>query len=265
MSRIGFPVNKTTEWAIKKFIAKITATKDLTLNTALNYIESKVKDSDHYTNFNYKGKRIFFDIDEDYRAIQKIITNILVPRKKERKNLNLKIWNIGCDEGIESYSIAFLAKNYIDNYFSWDKIEIINSGQDYNRLKIAMDGIYPKSDFRKFFVKNFEEFLSTEEDKEIKELDELGEEISINNEVKNMVKIDMRDILSTAPKKCDMIVARNYITDFDDANVIKLIKLFHESLEDNGVLFLSEVESVEPYTKDFLLKEINNRPYFVKV
>ncbi len=265
MNRIGFPVNKTTEWSIKKFIAKITATKDLTLNTALNYIERKANDSDYYTNFNYKGKKIFFDVDEDYRAIQKIITNIIVPRKKENKNLNIRIWNIGCEDGIEAYSIAFLIKNYIDNYFSWNKIEIINSGFDYNKLKISKKAIYNKSDFVKFYVKNIEEFLETPEEKEIKELEELGDDIKINEEIRNMVSVDIRDVMNTPKIECDMVVARNFLTNQSEADVSKLVNIYSDSLSKNGILFLSEVESIEAYTNDFVLKEINNRPYFVKV
>ncbi len=161
MNKIGVPVNDTTEWAIKKSIAKIVTTKNLPLSTTLNYIESLVKESPHYTNFNYKGEKIFFDLDDDYNAIRKLITNVIVPKKIDKKEQNINIWNIGCDSGVEAYSTAFLIKNYINDYFNWN-INITVSGEDYDLLEKASKGIYPKSHFRRFYVRNFEEFLQSD-------------------------------------------------------------------------------------------------------
>lgn len=264
MNKIGLPVNNTTEWSIRRAIAKIVTTKNLPLSTTLNYIESLVKESPHYTNFNKNGDKIFFDLDDDYRAIQKLITNVLVPKKENLKKQVIRLWNIGCDNGTEAYSIAFLIKNYINNYFNWD-INILSSGEDYDLLTKASKGVYPKSYFRRFYVRNFEEFLESDEEKEMKKLEEFGEDITIIDEIRQMIDFDMRNIITSKPISCDFIIARNYLTNLTEEEVEKVVKIFSDSLEKGGILMLSEVEGIEKYTRDFVQKEINNRSYYVKI
>ncbi len=266
MQKINFPINQTTEIGIKRLIAKISALREFNLANALNYIETRMKDP-YYNNFNYKGNKIFFDIDSDYLAIQKIITNIIVPKKLEEKDTSIRIWNIGCDSGAEAYSVAFLIKNYVEDYFKW-KVEITCSGKDYNLLNRAKNGIFSKDYFSRFYVRNFEEFLVIDEEKEVKDLDSLGNEIKIIQEIKDMIIFDMRDVLSSLSppiKGCDMIIARNFLTDLSLEDTQKVLEIFSASLKSGGLLFLSEVESIESYSKDFVLSEIINRPYFVRV
>jgi chemotaxis methyl-accepting protein methylase len=164
-------------------------------------------------------------------------------------------------------AFAFLIKNYVEDYFKW-KVEITCSGKDYNLLNRAKNGIFSKDYFSRFYVRNFEEFLVIDEEKEVKDLDSLGNEIKIIQEIKDMIIFDMRDVLSSLSppiKGCDMIIARNFLTDLSLEDTQKVLEIFSASLKSGGLLFLSEVESIESYSKDFVLSEIINRPYFVRV
>jgi chemotaxis methyl-accepting protein methylase len=97
-------------------------------------------------------------------------------------------------------------------------------------------------------------------------IDSLGNEIKIIQEIKDMIIFDMRDVLSSLSppiKGCDMIIARNFLTDLSLEDTQKVLEIFSASLKSGGLLFLSEVESIESYSKDFVLSEIINRPYLL--
>lgn len=265
LQKVKFPVKRLNELQIRRFIAKIIANKDLNLESAIKYIISKVKDYEYFNNFNYRAERIFFDLDVDYTALQKLLCNVIIPRKRKNKDKKLRIWNIGCSSGVEAYSIAFIIKNYIEDFFNWD-IEIICSGTDYDKLISGEKGIYKKSYFDKFYVKNFEEFLKIEDEEEVKSLKDMPDEIEIIDEIKKMVIFDMRDINDSPPIKSDIIFARHILTDIDSENKIrKVIDIYSKSLKENDILMLSELEGIESYTKDFKRKEIINRPYYIKL
>ncbi len=107
--------------------------------------------------------------------------------------------------------------------------------------------------------------MQSDEEKEIKSLDEFGDEIFIIDEIKQMISFDIRKILSSKPIECDIIIARNYLTDLSEEDTKKIVELFSASLPNGGILLQSEIESIEKYTRDFVQKEIINRPYYVKV
>jgi chemotaxis methyl-accepting protein methylase len=80
-----------------------------------------------------------------------------------------------------------------------------------------------------------------------------------------MISFDIRKILSSKPIKCDIIIARNYLTDLSEEDTKKIVELFSSSLPTGGLLILSEIENIDKYTRDFVQKEIINRSYYVKI
>ncbi len=166
----------------------------------------------------------------------------------------LRIWSAGCSRGEEPYSIAMIAKDYKEKH---PKARFTINAGDINKssLQIAKKGIYDSKSLREK-IDYFEEKLGFP----IGKYDEKGNCI-ISDDIKEMVDFHWLNLKDTSSLKIlqgsDIIFCRNVLIYFDEKLRNKLIKIFFDCLNPNGLLFIGESECFSFPENTFTL--LNNK------
>lgn len=157
-----------------------------------------------------------------------ILEKEIIPNLILSKN-SLKVWSSACASGEEPYSVALLLKK-----MNYNKAEIVATDIDEDALERAKKGIYneklisnvPEDLKRKFFIKRTEDY-------------------EISAEIKNMVKFMKLNLLTDPfPKGIHLILCRNVLIYFTEEAKEMIYKKFHESLADDGILFVGSTEQI---------------------
>jgi chemotaxis protein methyltransferase CheR len=162
----------------------------------------------------------------------------LINKRRGHKQC-LKIWSAGCASGEEPYSVAILLKRILPDIKNWD-ITILATDINPEFIKKAQKGVYTKWSFRgiseSFKTMNFEKL---ENDK-----------YRIKSSIKKMVDFSFVNLASDSypsttnnTNEIDIILCRNVLIYFSIKGIKSVTSKFYNSLNDNGVLLVSPVES----------------------
>jgi chemotaxis protein methyltransferase CheR len=162
----------------------------------------------------------------DERAYKELKTNILPDLIQSKR---LKIWSAGCSNGGEPYSIAMLLKE-LSNHCSPD---IIATDIDNISLARANKG----GPYNTESVKNIpREFIS-------KYFTFTDNNYWINEDVKKMVRFKQHNLLfDKFEEGFDLICCRNVTIYFTQEAKDRLNLQFHNSLDEEGILFIGATE-----------------------
>lgn len=173
----------------------------------------------------------FFRDSDVYQILQnQVIPDFLKPKKP---GSTIRIWSAGCASGEEAYSVAMLVLESLEKDRDKYNVSIFATDIDERSLKTAREGNYsrgklekmPQYLVRKYFV--------------------LAENYSVKQELKSHIKFKKLDLLSDKGIKfCDAIFCRNVLIYFNREDQEKIMQMFHESLQTNGLLVLGKVESL---------------------
>lgn len=254
LNKIQFPISKITAEAVRKYFYKLCLKRDLPPSQMLSFIQSTLQKSDSYNNFNPFGHKYFFDNDEDYNCLKNVLYDVILPTKREEKRLQLKVWNLGCPDGTEAYSMSMLLHSFLPEEEIWE-YEIIVSGNDYNVLSKGKEGTYEEIYLTRINVQDKEYFFDKAERGFMR----------IKEEFKKPVSFDLRTpSTEEGLENIDIIFARNYLIGLEGEALKHNLDLFYDCLNNNGILILSEVEEIDEIYLNFSTREINNRKYYVK-
>ncbi|MBR3834239.1 MAG: protein-glutamate O-methyltransferase CheR [Lachnospiraceae bacterium] len=157
--------------------------------------------------------------------------SIIIPYLKENYGENISIWSAACSTGDEPYTIAMI----MSKYFSLDKIKITATDIDDDVLAFADAGIYSA----KSLVDLPKEYL----DAHFKKVDDKN--YAISDKIKKCVTFKKHNLLEDKYfTNMSMIVCRNVVIYFTDEAKDKVYKNFHDSLRDNGILFIGSTEQI---------------------
>ena len=159
--------------------------------------------------------------------------------KKNNYEFPLRIWSAGCSHGEEPYSIAMIAKDFIQKN---PKAKfVINAGDiDKTCLSEAQKGIY-KSKAMHGKIEYFENKLGFH----IGKRDNNGNCL-ISQDIKDMVDFHWLNLKNISKIKImqgsDIIFCRNVLIYFDEVLRKKILETFYDYLNPNGLLFIGESE-----------------------
>ncbi len=157
--------------------------------------------------------------------------SIIIPYLKENYGENITIWSAACSTGDEPYTIAMI----MSKYFSLDKIKITATDIDDDVLAFAEAGIYSA----KSLVDLPKEYL----DAHFKKIDDKN--YAISDKIKKCVTFKKHNLLEDKYfSNMSMIVCRNVVIYFTDEAKDKVYMNFHNSLRDNGILFIGSTEQI---------------------
>lgn len=199
-----------------------------------------------------------------FSGIQKFIFPRLFEKNQHRKEIN--IWSAACSTGEEAYNLGMIAVEALQTYISkkegvatdqfinshgW-KINILATDLSKQVLRIAEAAVYNNSimgSLRNAYEEILPYFLINKT-----EIDLSGSLITsyeVKPSIKKMVHFKQFNLLSSMPpiRNVDLVVCRNVLIYFNDANKQKIQQLLDAALSVEGALVLGTVDNF--YLKDY--------------
>lgn len=253
LKSINFNINSITNIGIFNYFSKQKIINKTTMNVVVKQVKDSIENGS-LTLLNKEKNEYFFDHSEDYYAFFDLFDHVIVPRKLKENNKNIKILNIGCGKGYELYSILFLLKSFVPDFEKWN-VKLMGIDDNFNNLTFANEGLYPVKSLIKINKNDSQKYFVTEEGNyRIKK--DLKERVSFRFATpKNFESI----------RGVDLIFCRNVLSKMDDTSINRVISEISESLNQYGVLLLSEIEDLYNIEQNLLsAREINGHRYYVR-
>lgn len=155
--------------------------------------------------------------------------HFLIQAAAGRSRVN--IWDAGCAMGQEPYTLAILLAEKM-NQFALRNVKIHATDYDEPLLKILAQARYPREELQRIPQDLFDKYFQP---------DELPGYFRVTDKIKNLVEPSSHNLLSLSPIKngFSMIVCKNVLLHFNQAERINVIRMFHEALELGGI-FVTE-------------------------
>ena len=181
------------------------------------------------------GVTNFFRDPQAFEVLKKEISDLF-------KNKNaVRVWVPACSTGEEAYSIAMVCKEYMDETKNDLKVQVFATDVDKTAIEIARAGVYPDSiavdvsheRLQRFFTKNPDTY-------------------GIKKEIREMVIFSPQNIIKDPPfSRLDMVSCRNLLIYLGPELQKKILRLFYYSLNQDGILFLGNSETIGELTDLF--------------
>ncbi|MGN0342010.1 MAG: CheR family methyltransferase [Roseburia sp.] len=158
---------------------------------------------------------------------------------------DIKIWSAACSTGDEPYSLVMALSRHIP----LSQIHVIATDIDKQVLEKAKVGLYSEKSI-----------ASVPEDLKKKYFTPIGNSFKISDQIKQRVEFRQHNLLCDEyPKNCHLIVCRNVVIYFTEEAKDQIYRKFHQSLTDEGMLFIGSTEQIINYRE---LGYKRNRSFF---
>lgn len=175
------------------------------------------------------------------------------------KNIRIKMWHAGCSSGEEVYTTAMVLKDM----GLLSKTRTLATDLSSTILAQAMEGKYSHVLLSKY-TKAFQQYLPNGKITDC--FDEEGRYIKIKDELKKHVEFRQHNLVQDSmDRKFDIIFCRNVMIYFDNNLKMKVLKLFHDSLEKGGFFVIGYYDMLPPEAKElFEIYDSKTRIYIKK-
>ncbi|MHC1626338.1 MAG: CheR family methyltransferase [Methanoculleaceae archaeon] len=193
----------------------------------------------------------------DLQTLETIIEYVL-PVIRTRRYIN--IWSAGCAMGQEPYTIAFLLKeNMGPMIFRNVKIYATDIDQSNQFGRIIAEGSYPEQDLKRIPREIFSKYFSPDPDK--------PGYFKIAEEIRKRVEFQKHDLLSFTPVRDNfsLIVCKNVLLHFSEEDRIRVIRMFHNALDDKGFLITEHTQKMPGKVADLFEQVSPKAQIFRKV
>ncbi len=171
---------------------------------------------------------------------------------------NIVIWHAGCSTGEEIYTMAIVLREANLLY----KAKITATDLSTQALEQAKLARYQKLLWKKYMASYLKYFKS--ESGHLENYFEItDQEIIIKDDIKkNITYLKHNLVTDPAISKCNIIFCRNVMIYFDDALKMRLLKKFHDALEDDGYFIIGFYDMLPNEYKDlYVLYDAETRIY----
>jgi two-component system CheB/CheR fusion protein len=199
----------------------------------IRYLQKNPNELDILFNELLIGVTNFFRDPEVWEKMKKTILPDLI--RTLPKNYTLRAWIAGCSTGEEAYSLAIIFKEVCETINNDQNVslQIFASDIDSNAIEKARTG---------FFNYNISADVSPGRIK--KYFKKEGSGFRINTTIREMIVFAPHDIIKDPPfTKLDLLFCRNLLIYLELELQKKLMRLFHYSLKEDGVMLLGNAES----------------------
>lgn len=216
---------------------RMAALKITNINKYFDYISNSNEEVEALFNDILIGVTSFFRDKEAFETMYKELSKVI----KNKDNKNIRIWTPGCSTGEETYSIAMLLSEILDQNIEDYKIQIFATDIDEVSASFARLGRYPESALIDVDKKYVKKYFTIKND-----------EFEIIKPIRDMCIFSKHDITNDpAFMRLDLISCRNLLIYFTNELQQKLFPMFHYSLTDTGILFLGKSESIGSFNNQF--------------
>jgi len=197
--------------------------------------------------------------------LQKTVLEDLLRKKQERRDFTLRVWSAGCSSGQEPYSVAMLIADALAYYYlrnplpfemptpkpiippPW-KLDMVASDISYAILRVGQQGLYTE-----------QQMEPVDYTTRLRYFEKTGDKYAIKPQLRDLVQFDFHNLKTEfLPRRTDIILCRNVMIYFDEAEQKRLIDKFWNCLNPGGYLFVGHAESLFGLTQKFKMIHENN-------
>ncbi|MBD2842780.1 CheR family methyltransferase [Erythrobacter rubeus] len=182
----------------------------------------------------YRDKPTFDQLADD------IIPTIAERREHSKR---ISIWCAGCSTGQEVHSIAMIFADMADRWKDWT-IDILGTDVSHRAINAARNGVYSQFEVQRGL--GVAQMLT--------HFDETSQGWQVVEETRAMSRFQQHNVLSDPPSrhKFDLVLCRNVLLYFDQANRERAFSRLHSAMADDGFLMLGAGETVVGQTRAFM-------------
>ncbi|MGB0167238.1 MAG: CheR family methyltransferase [Luteibaculum sp.] len=159
-------------------------------------------------------------------------------------NFRIKMWHAGCSTGEEVYTMAMVLKDK----GLLHKCRTHATDLSSTALAKAMEGKYSSLLMNKY-TKTFQQYLPNGKIEDC--FIEDGRYMRIHDDLKKHIDFQQHNLVNDKmDRKFDIIFCRNVMIYFDDNLKMKVLKLFHECLEKDGVFIIGYYDMLPEASKE---------------
>jgi len=146
----------------------------------------------------------------------------------------VRVWNPGCSTGEETFSLAIVLKECLDDLQGGPAIHVFATDIDENAVERARQATFSAGIAADVSAPRLERFFVCE-----------GERYRIKKEIRDMVVFAPQNILSDPPfTRLDILCCRNLLIYINAQTQERLLPLMHYALSPGGLLILGTAESI---------------------
>ena len=170
-----------------------------------------------------------------------LVCELILPKLRGKRYIN--IWDAGCADGRETYTIAIMLREGMGS-FGFRNVRIyatdIDESGDFG--DVINKGIYPKDAIKRVDKRIFEKyFLPVSEDL-----------CRVKEEIRKRVRYQRHNLLTYEPIRegFSLIICKNVLLHFKAEERIEVIKMFHKSLADSGFFVTEQTQKLPDEVSD---------------
>jgi two-component system CheB/CheR fusion protein len=173
----------------------------------------------------------FFRDPDSFEAVRKNLREIL---KAKQPGDDIRVWIPGCATGEEVYTVAIILAEELGEYRDKYRIQLFATDINSDSVATARAGIYPEAALSELDSTLISRYFSAQEGM-----------YRIDQSLREMTLFARQDLVQDPPfVRLDMISCRNLLIYFKAELQERVMKIFHYSLVNNGILFLGKSEAV---------------------
>jgi len=182
------------------------------------------------------GVTQFFRDPDAFQSLKEKIIEPLVKSQPQR----IRVWVPGCSTGEESYSIAMLLANALDEFQKHIPVQVFGTDIDLSALVRARCGSFPTSALEPLTEEQRDRFFVGD-----------GSSAHVAPRLREMCVFAPHNLIEDPPfSRLDLISCRNVLIYLNSDVQSKIISRFHYALNPGGTLFLGPSETLgagEPF------------------
>ena len=166
-----------------------------------------------------------------------LLAQYAIPNLKQ--NQYIRIWDAGCAMGPEPYSVAIIFRENM-GHFLFRNVKIYATDIDESDFgTIIEQGIYAESDVKRLPAEIVNRYFQA--------TDQPGQ-LQISDEIRHAVQFQRHNLLSLQPVRQDfgLIVCKNVLLHFTQAERVKVMQMFHAALMEGGYFVSEQTQKLPP-------------------
>jgi chemotaxis protein methyltransferase CheR len=169
----------------------------------------------------------------------------------------INVWDAGCAMGQEPYTLAIMLAEKM-NYFSLRNVKIVATDYDKPLLETLRAARYPKEELQRIPGDLFKKYFQP---------DDRDGYFRVADKVKSLVEPSYHDLLSLSPIKdgLSLIVCKNVLLHFNQAERINVIRMFHGALEPGGIFVTEHTQKMPDEVRPLFEQLVSDGQVFRKV
>ncbi len=173
----------------------------------------------------------FFRDRDSFLSLERALAARIVDKLQ---GVPVRVWVPGCASGEEPYTLAIILNELLGSCRQLQPLVITATDLNAEALAMARTGIYPRTAFAEMDAALRDRYFIQK-----------GQQFEVTPELKACVRFEQRDVLSgTPPGELDLVSCRNLLIYMKSHLQDQLIKIFHQALLPDGLLFLGQYESL---------------------